>query len=95
VRELSNCLERAAILCDGSTIEPAHLRLEAGPRGGPSLSDVIDLSGTLADVRERAADRAEQEAIALAMREAEGDRQAAAERLGISLSTLSRRLRAG
>jgi len=45
--------------------------------------------------RERAADRAEQEAVEIAMRDAEGDRARAAARLGISLSTLGRRLRAG
>jgi DNA-binding NtrC family response regulator len=55
---------------------------------------VLDLSGPLAEVRERAAERAEQEAIALALREAGGDRTAAAERLGVSLSTLNRRLQA-
>jgi DNA-binding NtrC family response regulator len=93
VRELSNCLERAAILCDGGVIEPSHLRLEPGAGGGPSLADVIDLSGTLAEVRERAAERAEGEAIERAMREADGDRARAAERLGISVSTLGRRLR--
>jgi len=93
VRELQNCLERAAILCDGSTIEPAHLRLDPSVRTGPGLGDVLDLSGTLADVVKRAEARAEEEALALALREAGGDRTAAAERLGISLSTLNRRLR--
>jgi DNA-binding NtrC family response regulator len=93
VRELSNCIERAAILCDGSVIEPEHLRLDPGPGGGPALADVLDLSGPLAEVRERAADRAEEEAIALAMRDADGDRAAAAVKLGVSLSTLGRRLR--
>jgi two-component system response regulator FlrC len=93
VRELQNCLERAAILCVGPTIEPAHLRLEPGPRAGPALADVLDISGPLSEVRERAAARAEEEAIALALREAEGDRAAAAEQLGVSLSTLNRRLR--
>jgi len=93
VRELQNCLERAAILADGPTLEPEHLRLEPGPRGGPSLADVLDLTGPLAEVRERAADRAEEEAVALAMRESGGDRAAAAARLGVSLSTLGRRLR--
>jgi DNA-binding NtrC family response regulator len=93
VRELSNCIERAAILCDGSVIEPEHLRLDPGPGGGPALADVLDLSGPLAEVRERAADRAEEEAIALAMRDADGDRAAAAAKLGVSLSTLGRRLR--
>ncbi len=93
VRELSNCIERAAILCDGPLIEPEHLRLDPGPKGRPALADVLDLSGPLAEVRERAADRAEEEAIGLAMRAADGDRAAAAARLGVSLSTLGRRLR--
>jgi DNA-binding NtrC family response regulator len=94
VRELSNCLERAAILCNDGTITRAHLRLDPGLRAGPALGDVLDLSGPLAGVRERAAERAEDEAIALALREADGDRATAAERLGISLSTLNRRLQA-
>jgi two-component system response regulator FlrC len=93
VRELQNCLERAAILCDSPLIEPAHLRLDPPVREGPSLGDVLDLEGPLAEVAKRAAARAEEEAIALALRESGGDRAAAAARLGVSLSTLNRRLR--
>jgi len=93
VRELQNCLERAVILCDGTTIEPTHLRLDPPVRSGPTLSDVVDLSGPLPEVAKRVVARAEEEAIALALRETEGDRVAAAERLGVSLSTLNRRLR--
>jgi DNA-binding NtrC family response regulator len=93
VRELQNCLERAAILCDGREIRPEHLRLSDGGATGPALGDVLDLSGTLADVSRRAAARAEEEAIARAMADTGGDRAAAAERLGISLSTLARRVR--
>jgi DNA-binding NtrC family response regulator len=94
VRELQNCLERAVILCDGSDIGPEHLRLTPPADGGPSLADVLDLTGPLSEVARRAADRAEEEAIRLAMAESPRDRAAAAERLGISLSTLSRRLKA-
>ena len=94
VRELQNSLERAAILCDGIDIRPEHLRLGGAGESGPSLADVIDLSGTLEQVAERASARAEQEAIRLALREAGQDRSAAAARLGISLSTLNRRLKA-
>jgi DNA-binding NtrC family response regulator len=93
VRELQNCLERAAILTDGPVIEPAHLHLEPPVHAGPALGDVLDLSGPLAEVAKRAALRAEEEAIALALREAEGDRSKAAARLGVSVSTLNRRLR--
>jgi DNA-binding NtrC family response regulator len=92
VRELQNCIERATILCDGTLILPAHLRLTA-PSGGLSLGDVLDLSGPLPEVLKRATEKIEDEAIALALKESGGDRPAAAERLGISLSTLNRRLR--
>jgi DNA-binding NtrC family response regulator len=94
VRELQNCLERAAILCDGLEIRPEHLLLRPDTERGPSLGDVLDLSGPLAEVSARAAARAEEEAIRLALSEADGNRAAAAERLGISVSTLSRRLKA-
>jgi DNA-binding NtrC family response regulator len=94
VRELQNCLERAAILCDGAEIRPEHLRLGGSADAGPTLGDVLDLSGPLAEVVKRASARAEEEAIRLALAETHGDRSAAAERLGVSLSTLNRKLRA-
>jgi DNA-binding NtrC family response regulator len=93
VRELQNCLERAAILCDGREIRPEHLRLGDGEREGPRLGDVIDLRGPLSEVAKRAAARAEEEAIERALAETGGDRAAAAERLGISVTTLRRRVR--
>jgi DNA-binding NtrC family response regulator len=92
VRELQNCIERATILCEGAEIRAEHLHL-AAPIGGPSLADVLDLSGPLPEVVQRATEKIEEEAIRLALRETEGDRAAAAERLGISVSTLNRRLR--
>src|SRR5512134_2796121 len=45
VRELQNCLERAAILVDGFVIEPEHLRLLPESSAGPTLGDVLDLTG--------------------------------------------------
>jgi DNA-binding NtrC family response regulator len=94
VRELQNCLERAAILCDGVEILPEHLRLGGSTDSGPALGDVMDLTGTLEDVTARAVARAEQEAIRLALKRSENDTAAAAERLGISVSALRRRLKA-
>jgi DNA-binding NtrC family response regulator len=94
VRELQNCLERAAILCDGNEIQPAHLRLGGTADSGPTLGDVMDLTGTLEEVTARASARAEQEAIRLALKHAENDNAAAAERLGISVSALRRRIKA-
>ena len=78
VRELQNCMERAAILCDGPVVEPERpaarpadaRRPRPGRRHGPA--------GPLAEVGKRAAAAAEAEAIALALREAGGDRAAAA-----------------
>ena len=93
VRELQNCIERATILCDGLEIGPQHLRLEPQGVSGPALGDVLDLTGPLKDVLERTAARIEDEVIRLALEQAGGDREAAASRLGISLSTLGRRLR--
>ena len=81
------------ILCDGTEVGPEHLKLGGAPTG-PTLADVLDLSGPLAEVARRAADAAEDEAIRLALQDTRGDRAAAAARLGVSLSTLNRRLRA-
>ncbi len=93
VRELQNSLERAVILAEGRSIGPEHLRLEPASAEERSLADVLDLSGPLAEVRRRAAARAEEEAIQLALRKTGGDRAAAAELLGVSPSTLARRLK--
>jgi transcriptional regulator with GAF, ATPase, and Fis domain len=93
VRELQNCLERAVILCDRAEILPEHLRLQAESHG-PTLADVVDLTGTLADVSRRVCLRAEEEAIQLALAAADGDRGVAAGRLGMSAATLGRRLKA-
>ena len=93
VRELQNCLERAVILCDGKEIAPEHLRLDVVGSEAPRLADVIDIGGTLAEVTKRAAERAEAEAVERAWRESGGDRKLAAKALGISASTLGRRLK--
>ncbi|MCM2256441.1 MAG: sigma-54 dependent transcriptional regulator [Vicinamibacteria bacterium] len=92
VRELHNCVERAAILSKGLEIQPADLRLDPA-QGGPRIADVIDLSGTLADVTRRATSLAESEAVRLAMAEAAGDRVIASARLGLSPQALARRLK--
>jgi DNA-binding NtrC family response regulator len=94
VRELENAIERAAILSDGVEIGPQHLRLSNEGGTVPTLADVLDLSGPLTEVVRRAGAAAEDEAIAAALRFTGGDRAAAAQRLGISPSTLARRLRA-
>jgi DNA-binding NtrC family response regulator len=54
----------------------------------------MDLTGTLEEVTSRAAARVEEEAIRLALKDTENDSTAAAERLGISVPALRRRLKA-
>jgi DNA-binding NtrC family response regulator len=94
VRELQNCMERAAIMAQSVQVEPADLLLGVPPADAPTLADVLDLSGTLADVARRASEAAEEAAVRQALRESSGDRVAAAQRLGISVSTLGRRMKA-
>jgi DNA-binding NtrC family response regulator len=93
IRELQNALERAAILCDGGEIRPEHLRLGRAEEGQPNLSDILDLSGPLAEVLKRVTLRAEEEAIQKALSAAGGNRPVAAQALGLSLASLNRRLR--
>ncbi len=94
VRELQNAIERAVILANGASIEPEDLRIAGDRRDGPALGDVLNLTGTLDEVQARAQERIEAETIALALAAADGDKDQAAQRLGISASTLGRRLKA-
>jgi DNA-binding NtrC family response regulator len=81
IRELQNALERAAILCDGATINPRDLGLV------PS-EEALDFSGTLADAL-RSVERMK---IIDALRRAPS-RAEAAEMLGIAARTLSAKLK--
>jgi two-component system response regulator FlrC len=93
VRELENVMQRALILHTGATIRPADLRFEpigmpqeapeSAPRSAPAEAD-----GRLEnDLRAR-----EAELIFEALRAGNGNRQQAAERLGISPRTLRYKL---
>ena len=74
IRELANVLERALILSGEQTIGPEHIGLE------PAAVDASAGTGTLAGL--------ERQAIEQALRELQGNRRLAAERLGIGLRTL-------
>ena len=83
IRELENCIERAAILCDDSRIAIRDLHL-----GDEAQTGGLDLSGSLADV----AQRVEKLKIKEALQQAES-RNAAAELLGISARTLAAKMK--
>ncbi|HEX2061843.1 MAG TPA: sigma-54 dependent transcriptional regulator [Thermoanaerobaculia bacterium] len=90
IRELQNCIERAAILCDRNTIEARDLNL--GEPAEDALREAVDLSGTLAEATERAARIIERIKIADAL-QAAGGRERAAELLGISPRTLAAKMK--
>ncbi len=79
VRELNNVLERAAILADGSVIQPQHLLL-----GAPRTA----LARRFASLED-----AERQALEDALSAADGNRKRAAENLGIGLRTLYDKLK--
>jgi len=90
IRELENCLERAAILCNNGRIEPADLHLGGGSE--QRIGDVFDLSGSLADATERATREVEKAKIAEALR-ATSSRNDAADLLGIAARTLAAKMK--
>lgn len=82
IRELSNAIERAVVLADGSSIKPEHL-LHYGVQmasEAPALGDVL----TLAEVERRQIERI--------LRHSNGNKSHAAELLGIDRKTLWRKL---
>ncbi len=91
IRELENCIERAAILCDGGRIEPGDVTLIAGG-DEDRLRDALDLSGTLEQAAERAVRGIEKIKIVDALRRT-GSRAEAAELLGISARTLAAKMK--
>ncbi|MGQ0735802.1 MAG: sigma-54-dependent transcriptional regulator [Acidobacteriota bacterium] len=95
VRELQNCLERAVILADGDTIYPKHLNLsvEAPARPAEALA-LLDYSGSLSEITNRAMSEVERLAIRRAVNEAGGDVARAADRLQVSYRVLQAKMRA-
>jgi len=91
IRELENCIERAAILCNNSRIEAADLHLGA-ETSSSRLGEVLDLSGTLAEASERAMRNVERTKIAEALART-GSKSEAAELLGISPRTLASKMK--
>jgi len=88
VRELDNLLQRALILLNGPVIRPEHIQFELAneaPQPDAAGPDAIgSLSGSLV--------QAERDLILDALRNHQGSRREAAERLGISPRTLRYKL---
>jgi PAS domain S-box-containing protein len=85
VRELENIIERAFVLCAGSTIEIKHLPAELG---GRTLAE--NAPPDIASVRRSA----EAQTILHALEQSGGSRVAAARALGIHKTTLYRKMKA-
>ena len=93
VRELQNCLERAVILCEGDTIHPKHLNLSLEDFSPVEQPIGFDLSGTLAEITQRAVAEAERRAIRKALDDANGDAARAADRLQVGFKVLAAKMR--
>lgn len=93
VRQLENVLHRATILADGGCIRPGDLPPEVSRAAVPSSPSPLSDSPRqeAAGLRERVR-RFEVSLIQRAIEEAGGDRRLAAQRLGIGLSSLYRKL---
>jgi DNA-binding NtrC family response regulator len=87
VRELENAIERACILTDTMTLEPKDLGLAPAGIVAETLGG-LDLSGTLADVNNRAQRFLEKVKIKEALEAHDGNKGRAAETLGVSYKTL-------
>jgi DNA-binding NtrC family response regulator len=96
VREMENCVERAAILAEGASIEPSHLGLAAGAghRGDlEAFARAVGVDGGLDEVGARARDLAERLVIERALAEAAGNKSRAAEALRVNYKRLLSRIR--
>jgi DNA-binding NtrC family response regulator len=88
VRELENAIERACILADSAALEPSDLGLLKGSISAPEAFDDLDMTGTLAEISDRAARFVERRKIIEALRSHDGNKTRTAETLGVSYKTL-------
>jgi len=92
IRELQNCIERAAILCDRNTIDVRDIALPGAADVGESVREALDLTGTLEEASARTARIVERLKIEDALRRG-STRAAAAEILGITSRSLNAKMK--
>jgi DNA-binding NtrC family response regulator len=88
VRELENAIERACIIADSPTLEPYDLGLMESAAASYGAFNELDMTGTLAEVADRAARFVERRKITDALQTHEGNKTRAALALGVSYKTL-------
>jgi DNA-binding NtrC family response regulator len=91
VRELKNVLERAVILQKGPELRPSEFLTKTGEREAVPQNTVT--AEALGEDRIMTVNEIEKNQIELALQRFSGNRTKAAEALGISLSTIKRRIR--
>jgi len=92
IRELQNCIERATILCDRSTIEARDLSLSPPSSAADALREAVDLTGTLDEASQRVLRVVEKLKIDDALQRS-ANRNAAAELLGLTPRAFAAKLR--
>jgi len=84
VRELENIIERSLVMCSGSVLDAADIKLEMAPRSRVQADHFLPDGMTL--------DQYEQEIIREALRRADGNKSQAARLLGLTRNALRYRL---
>ncbi len=85
VRELENVIERSLVMCSGTELDAADIKLEASPRPRPQNESHFLPEGLTLD-------QYEQEIIREALRRADGNKSQAARLLGLTRNALRYRL---
>lgn len=94
VRELQNSIYSAMTIAESLTIEPADLPRRIYADSRETYTDGGRLTSVpLSEIAARATEKAEREAILSALAQTDGNREKAAESLGIGRQTLYRKLR--
>jgi DNA-binding NtrC family response regulator len=86
VRELENVIERSLVMCAGTQLDAADIKLESAPGPGRPSSEAHFLPEGLS------LDQYEQEIIREALRRADGNKSQAARMLGLTRNALRYRL---